>query len=62
VEQRHSADAFSVLNDVVRYSLASETQVIEWVGQGFAEFAHIQTTFFKQVQREVRHAMTAVAV
>lgn len=61
VEQRHSADAFAALNDVVQYTSASEAQVIEWAGQGFAEFAYIQTTFFEQVRKEVRNSMTAVA-
>ncbi|MBW4489822.1 MAG: hypothetical protein KME12_18725 [Trichocoleus desertorum ATA4-8-CV12] len=62
VEQRHSAEAFSALNDVVQYTSASEAQVIEWAGQGFAEFAQIQTSFFEQVQREVHNSVTALAV
>ncbi|BAZ21257.1 hypothetical protein NIES4073_21350 [Kalymmatonema gypsitolerans NIES-4073] len=62
VELKHSAEAFAALNYVVRYSNVSEQQIIEWAGQGFAEFAYIQTKFFQQVQQELRSLETALAV
>jgi hypothetical protein len=62
VELKHSAEAFAALNYITKYSDASEKQIIAWAGQGFADFAHIQTRFFKQVQEELHSFATALSV
>ena len=62
VEIKHSAEAFAALNYIANYTDVSEKQIIAWAGQGFADFAHIQTTFFKQVQKELQGFATALHI
>ncbi|NJM97534.1 MAG: hypothetical protein HC800_10510 [Phormidesmis sp. RL_2_1] len=58
VELGHADDAIQALNYAVRYSTASEAQVIAWAGQGIRQLAAIQTQFFSRVQQELRAAST----
>ncbi|MEO1297739.1 MAG: hypothetical protein AAFW75_18555 [Cyanobacteria bacterium J06636_16] len=54
VELGHADDAIQALNLAVRYSSASEAQIIEWAGQGVQQLAMVQTQFFRRVQAELR--------
>ena len=54
VELGHADDAIQALNAAVRYSPASEAQVIAWAGQGIRQLAALQTRFFTQVQQELK--------
>lgn len=54
VELGHADDAIQALNQAVRYSAASEAQVIAWAGQGIRQLAAIQTQFFTRLQQELK--------
>lgn len=54
VELGHADDAIQALNQAVRYSAASEGEVIAWAGQGIRQLAAIQTQFFTRLQQELK--------
>ncbi len=62
VELKHSAEAFAALNYIAKYCDASEKQIIAWAGQGFSDFAYIQTRFFQQIQQELQSFAIALPV
>jgi hypothetical protein len=62
LEIEHSDEALQALNRAVKYSSASQEQIIEWAAQGFVTFSAVQTAFFEQVQQELRSFSRVLAV
>ena len=52
VEVEHYEYALDAIQMTLRYSGASEQQIMEWVTKGFAEFVNLQQSLFRNIYRE----------
>lgn len=52
VEQEHFDEALSAINLAVQYLPRNHERLSQWVFEGFSQFATIQQSFFREVNRE----------